>query len=596
MRQVVATAGHVDHGKSTLIRALTGTDPDRLREEKQRGLTIELGFAGMTLPSGTEVSFVDVPGHERFLGTMLAGLGPAPIVCFVIAADEGWSAQSGDHRDALEALGIDQGLIVITRTDLAPGSTDPTLSRARAELAGTGLADAPAVAVSAMTGDGMDQLRDRLDEVVRSAPEPSATQRVRLWVDRSFPISGAGTVVTGTLPAGTLARGDRLELAGDRRGGVLTVRGLQHLGGHSDRLVPVTRAAVNLRGVAAEEIGRGDALLTPGTWTRTGVLDVRRMSGDGFESAPAQLMVHLGTATVAARVRPLGADHARFTLDRPLPLTVGDRLVLRATSSRAVRGGALVLDLDPPRLDRRGDGRRRALTLTAMSARGDAAAEVARRGAMREDTLVRAGIVVPAQLPETLARHGSWLVDAPALQSWSARLRELVAADRDADALSPGLPRKAAADALELPHPDLLAPVLEAAGLHQVTGRIRETADADSLGPAEPAVRRLEQRLGAHPFVAPEADELVVLGLGPRELAAAARQRRLLRLPGEVILLPTAPALAMRELAALPQPFTTSQARQALGTTRRIAIPLLEHLDARGWTRRPDPGHREIVR
>ncbi|GAA1490324.1 selenocysteine-specific translation elongation factor [Brachybacterium sacelli] len=595
MKQVVATAGHVDHGKSTLIHALTGTDPDRLGEEKQRGLTIELGFAWMELPSG-EVSFVDVPGHERFLGTMLAGLGPSPLVCFVIAADEGWCAQSGDHRDALAALGLDQGLLVITRTDLAPGRADTVLAEARAELAGTGLADAPAVAVSAVTGDGLPALCALLDEVVRRAPEPSAAQRVRLWVDRSFTIAGAGTVVTGTLPAGTLTRGDPLELAGARRGRDAVVRGLQTRGGPVGSLGPVSRAAVNLRGTPAEDIGRGDALLTPGAWELCGVLDVRRASGEGYDDTPAQLMVHVGTAAVPARVRPLGADHARLTLDRPLPLAVGDRLVLRTTSSRAVRGGALVLDVDPPSLDRRGDGHRRALTLEAMPPEGDVRTEVARRRAMRENALVRAGIAVPAPLPSPVQRRGEWLVDTSALQAWSRRLREVVVADREADPLSPGLPRKAAVDALDLPDPALLDAVVDAAGLHRGEGRVREAAETGPLGEAEPAVRRLEQSLGEHPFEAPEADHLLALGLGPRELAAAARQGRLLRLPGEVILLPTAPALAMRELARLPQPFTTSQARQALSTTRRIAIPLLEHLDARGWTRRPDPGHREVVR
>src|SRR5690606_32919225 len=204
MMQVIATAGHVDHGKSTLIRALTGIEPDRLAEEKRRGLTIDLGFAWTTLPSGQEVSFVDVPGHERFLGNMLAGIGPAPIVCFVVAADEGWQAQSSDHRDAVAALGIDQGLLVITRADLAPDRVPEVIAQARTELAGTGLAAAPALAVSAVTGEGMDALREQLDELVAAARRPDPRQRVRLWVDRAFTVSGAGTVITGTLAAGTL--------------------------------------------------------------------------------------------------------------------------------------------------------------------------------------------------------------------------------------------------------------------------------------------------------------------------------------------------------------------------------------------------------
>ncbi|WP_114855204.1 SelB C-terminal domain-containing protein [Brachybacterium sp. YJGR34] len=596
MRQVVATAGHVDHGKSTLIRALTGTDPDRLEAEKRRGLTIELGFAWTALPSGREVSFVDVPGHERFLGTMLTGLGPAPVVCFVVAADEGWKEQSSDHRDAIAALGIDQGVLVVSRTDLAPERVDAVIAQARTELAGTGLDQAPAVAVSARTGSGLDALRVLLDEVVGAAREPSEHERVRLWVDRSFTIAGAGTVVTGTLGAGTIATGDRLELCGAERGEAVTVRGVQTRGGPVDRIGPVSRAAVNLRGIAPEEIGRGDALLTPGAWQVTGTVEVRRMTGESFADAPAQHVAHVGTAAVPARVRPLGEDHARLTLARALPLRVGDRLVLRGSGSRWVRTGAHVLDVDPPSLRRRGEGARRREQLEALPLSGDAAAEVARRGAMTAAALRRRGITPPPDPAPGLRHRGDWVIDADALAAWSVRLRETVRADGAADALSAGLPRKAAVDALALPDPSLLDAVVAAAGLRQDGGRIREAGEPAGLGDAEEPVRTLEARLAAEPFAAPEAEELQALGLGARALAAAAHRGRLLRLEGGVILLPTAPALAMRELAALPQPFTASQARRSLATTRRVAIPLLEHLDRRGWTRRLDAGHREVVR
>jgi len=594
--QVIATAGHVDHGKSTLIRALTGIEPDRLTEEKRRGLTIDLGFAWTALPSGAEVSFVDVPGHERFLGNMLAGLGPAPIVCFVVAADEGWQAQSSDHRDALAALGIDQGLIVVTRADLAPDRVGQVIAEAHRELAGTGLEGAPAVGVSAVTGQGLDELRTLLDAAVSGAREPSAVQRVRLWVDRSFSISGAGTVVTGTLAAGTLRSEDRLALCGADRGGEVVVRGLQSRGGQIPQLGPVSRAAVNLRGVSTEEIGRGDALLTPDAWELSHLLEVRRNSGAPLEEAPPQLVAHIGTAAVGVRVRPLGPDHARLTLDRPLPLQLGDRLVLRSSGTHSVRNGVQVLDLDPPSLERRGDGARRRTVLEQMQPDGDLTAEVRRRGAVRASFLLRCGIAIPTRLPETVHRHRGWLVDAVALTGWTEQLGRIVAQQRRADPLTAGLPHKAAVDALALPDEALLDMVVSAAGLRQLDGRVRDAESGKGLGAAEAGVRALEAQLARTPFAAPEAGDLAALGLGPKELAAAAAQSRLLRLPDEVILLPSAPALAMRELAALPQPFTTSEARRALGTTRRVAIPLLEHLDARGWTRRPDPGHREVVR
>ena len=595
MRQVIATAGHVDHGKSTLIRALTGIEPDRWAEERRRGLTIDLGFAWATLSSGQEVSFVDVPGHERFLGNMLAGLGPVPIVCFVVAADEGWQAQSADHRDAIAALGIDQGLLVVTRADLAPDSVDTVLAQARAELAGTGLAQAPAVAVSAVTGQGMDELRAHLDEVVAGARRPAATERVRMWIDRSFTISGAGTIVTGTLAAGRVRPEDRLQLVGADRDGEVVVRGVQSRGGRTEVLEPVTRAAANLRGVDADHLGRGDALLTPGAWELTTRVDVRRMTGAAFDDAPQELIVHVGTAAVTARVRPLGSGHARLALERPLPLAVGDRMALRGSGSRAVRAGVHVLDADPPELTRRGDGARRAETLASLPLDGDVPAEVARRGAVRTRTLRRLGLDVAGDMGGTVRREGDWLVHSQSFAHWVERLDAAVAADRRADALSAGLPRRAALNAAAVPDPDLLDAVIAAAGLSQEQGRIRARG-AGGLGPAEQAVATLEKRLATAPFQAPEAYDLADLRLGSKELAAAARQGRLLRLPGEVVLAPAAPALAMRELARLAQPFTLSQARQALHTTRRVAVPLLEHLDSRGWTRRLDSGHREIVR
>ena len=603
-QQVVATAGHVDHGKSTLIRALTGIEPDRWAEERRRGLTIDLGFAWTRLPSGREVSFVDVPGHERFLANMLAGLGPAPIVCMVVAADEGWREQSADHRDAIAALGIDQGLIVVTRSDLAPERVDAVIGQARAELAGTGLADAPALAVSARTGAGMDALRTALDEVVAAARRPDPGADVRLWVDRSFTVAGAGTVVTGTLTGGGLAVGDELELATASGPLRAQVRGLQSRGDQADHLGPVSRAAVNLRGVSTEQVSRGDALLTPGAWPSTALVDVR--AAGLVAELPPELVVHVGTAAVPAHVRPLGGDHARLTLEHALPLRTGDRTVLRGSGERVVLGGAEVLDVEPPALTRRGDGARRAALLAAVTGAGDLRAEVERRGAEQEAALTRRGVAVPAVLPAGLRREAGYVVAEAALGEWARSLRSLVAREHAEHPLSAGLPRGAALQALTsagdrggvpaLPDPALLTAVVDRAGLEESAGRIADPAHEAGLGAAEAGVAALERRLATAPFAAPEADDLTALHLGAAELAAAARLGRVLRLPGEVILLPTAPALAMRELAALPQPFTTSQARQALGTTRRVVIPLLEQLDARGWTRRLDAGHRQVVR
>jgi selenocysteine-specific elongation factor len=533
------------------------------------------------LPSGQDVAFVDVPGHERFLGNMLAGIGPAPVVCFVVAADEGWQAQSSDHRDAVAALGIEYGVVVLSRVDrAAPGRVGDVLARTRRELAGTGLQNAPAVAVSATEGTGLAELRATLDGVLAGVPPPTTTGRLRLWVDRSFTITGSGTVVTGTLAAGTLVQGDRLQLLGHDGSRPVVVRGLQSRDTSYSSLGPVNRVALNLRDVSAADVRRGDALLTPEAWPITGVLGIHRITA------------------VPARLRPFGADHARLVLDRRLPLVLGDRLVLRDPGSRSVLGGAQILDADPPALRRRGDSLHWAERLAGLDAGGDVLGEVAGRGAVQEQHLRRLGLLSArdAEAPAGVLVFGDWWVHAPVFEAWQHRLRTALEALHERDPLAPGLSQGAARDLLQLPDERLLAPVVRDAGLEQEGGHVRLPGSHANLGAVGSAVAELERRLAADAFHAPEADELAALGLGVRELAAAERTGRLLRLRDGVVLLPTAPAFAMRELARLEQPFTTSQARQALGTTRRVAVPLLEYLDSRGWTRRLDAGHRTVAR
>jgi selenocysteine-specific elongation factor len=419
-----------------------------------------------------------------------------------------------------------------------------------------------------------------------------------LWVDRSFTITGSGTVVTGTLAAGTLTQGDRLQLLGHDGSRSVVVRGLQSRDTSYSSLEPVNRVALNLRDVSAADIRRGDALLTPDAWPITGVLGIQRTTGMAYTEVPEQLMVHAGTAAVPARLRPFGADHARLVLDRALPLVLGDRLVLRDPGSRSVLGGAQVLDADPPALRRRGDGAHWAERLTGMDPTGDVLAEVAGRGAVQEQHLRRLGLL-PAQgaeAPDGVRVLGNWWVHAPVFEAWQRRLVTAVQGLQERDPLAPGLSSGAARDLLKLPDESLLASVVRDAGLENEGGHIRLPGSSGNLGAVGSAVAELERRLTTDAFRAPEADELAALGLGARELAAAERAGRLLRLRDGVVLLPTAPALAMRALARLEQPFTTSMARQALGTTRRIAVPLLEHLDSRGWTRRLDAGHRSVVR
>nr|QLJ96300.1 selenocysteine-specific translation elongation factor [Micromonospora carbonacea] len=582
--RVVATAGHVDHGKSTLVRALTGMEPDRWAEERRRGMTIDLGFAWTTLPSGDTVAFVDVPGHERFVPNMLAGVGPAPAALFVVAADEGWMPQSAEHLAALHALGVAYGLLVVTRADLAdPG---PALAQARAQLVATCLGDVEAVAVSAVTGAGLPRLRAALDRLAARLPDPPADAPVRLWVDRSFTITGSGTVVTGTLGGGRLAVGDELELAGT--GEPVRVRGLHRLGAARDRVDAVARVAVNLRNVPRDRLGRGDALLTPGRFGRTDLLDVR-VAGDPAADLPATLTLHVGSAAVAARVRPLGPDTARLRLARPLPLVVGDRALLRDPGRHLIAGGVTVLDVAPPPLARRGAAAARARVLAGLDGRPDAAGELRRRALIRVGELTRMGVPVTAA-PVV----GDWLADPDHWRSLSARLTAEATRYAAAHPLEPGVPVDVLRRRLDLPDRALVEALVRPP-LRLVAGRV--TASADDALPelVARAVARIRAECGERPFRAPEAHRLAELGLGPREIGAAVRAGALLRLADTVVLLPGAVDAAARVLAGLPQPFTLSAARVALDTTRRVAVPLLELLDRRGVTRRLPDDARSVV-
>ena len=587
---VVATAGHVDHGKSTLVRALTEMDPDRWEEEKRRGLTIDLGFAWTTLPSGADVAFVDVPGHEKFLGNMLAGVGPAPVVLFVVAADEGWQAQSTDHRDALRALGVEHGIIALTRRDRA--TVDRT-AEIRTQLAGTPLADAPIIPVSAPTGDGIAALRQALDEVLADVPAPDAQAPVRLWVDRAFSVKGAGTVVTGTLAAGTLRVGDSLKVATAGGERAVEIRGLHSENREQDSLGPVTRAAVNLRGVDAADIHRGDVLLTPGAWRMVDHFDVRRTFGAELDGLPDNLVVHTGTAGVEAHLRPLSADFARISLAHPLPLQLLDRFVVRSPGGRHVIAGVEAVDLRPPELNRRGAARRRAEELGAQGSFRDPATYLRRVGFARVDDLARDGFTTAAP-PQGIIAFRDWWIAASQVTRWKQALTDALHAHAAAHPLAPGMPRKAAMDALGLQEKGLLGLAIAAAKAESSEGVLRLPGQQADLGAAERGVAAIEERLKVEPFAAPEADDLTELGLGPKELAAAERAGRLLRLKQGIVLLPSAPEEARRRLSELEQPFTLSAARKALGTTRRVAIPLLEYLDAQRITRRGDGGQRTL--
>ncbi|MPZ79537.1 MAG: selenocysteine-specific translation elongation factor [Actinophytocola sp.] len=590
---VLATAGHVDHGKSTLVRALTGIEPDRLAEERRRGMTLDLGFAWTTLPGGETVAFVDVPGHERFISTMLAGVGPVPGVVVVVAADEGWRAQTSEHVEVLDSLGVRHGLLVVTRADLADPA--PALAYARERLRRTSLGDVEALAVSAVTGAGLDELRAALSRLVARLPAPVTDGRVRLFVDRAFTVRGSGTVVTGTLGAGTIHQNDRLLLA--PAGTEVRVRGLESMGDKHDDVAAVARVAVNLRGLPVEDVRRGHVLITPDRWVLTDIADVRLTSLDPTD-LPGDLMLHIGSAAVPCRARPFGEDTARLRLAARLPLEPGDRAVLREPSSRLTTG-VVVLDVDPPELRRRGAALNRAIELEDATGQPDVLVEVARRGSVTREWLVALGVLGGADpAPAELVEVGEHLVDQDTWQRWGKELAAAVDAHRQSAPLEPGLPAKAAAQAIGAPDLRLVEALVRDSGGALVArgGRIARPGAAPGFSNA--ARRALDDvcaRLAADPFAAPSVPELAEAGLTREILAAAAAAGMVLRLPGEVILHPSAPRAAVAALAGLEQPFTLSDARQALGTTRRVAVPLFEHLDALGLTTRVEATLRRVT-
>ncbi|MER7480933.1 selenocysteine-specific translation elongation factor [Streptomyces sp. NPDC126510] len=584
---VIATAGHVDHGKSTLVRLLTGMEPDRWAEERDRGLTIDLGFGWTTLPGGEQVAFVDVPGHERFVPNMLAGVGPVPAVLFVVAADEGWMPQSTEHLQALDALGVRHGLLAVTRCDLA--DPEPARDQALARVARTGLGRVDSVTVSGRTGEGLDRLRAALARLVGALPPADPEADVRLWVDRSFSITGAGTVVTGTLTAGTLRVGDRLVLASS--GTAARVRGLQTLGQDAGTVRAVARAAVNLRGIERDALTRGDALLTPDRWLAAGEADVA-LRGDDTGQLPRELVLHIGSAAVPVRVRPLGPDTARLRLARPLPLRIGDRALLRDAGRHRVAAGVDVLDVCPPELVRRGAARRRGEELAALA--GPRRLPVA-DSVLRRRGFVTAGELRAMGLPVVGRPVGDgWRVHPGVWRELTGELCRLVDGWRGDHPLEPGVPVDAVRQRLRLPGTGVVNLLAEAASLVVVDGRVCAPGQRAVLPVSvEAAVDELAAELSRTPFAAPDAGRLTALRLGARELAAAVRAGRLLKVTDGVFLLPGCERRAGELLSGLSQPFTLSQARQALGTTRRVAVPLLELLDRQGITERlPDSTRR----
>ena len=556
---VVATAGHVDHGKSTLVKGLTGTDPDRFAEEKARGLTIDLGFAVTTLPSGATLSLVDVPGHVRFIKNMLAGVGAVDACLFVVAATEGWKPQSEEHLRILELLGVRHGLVALTKI----GPADPDLVElARLEIeeqvAGTFLDGAPVIGVDAPSGVGLDDLRSAIDEMLASTPTAEDHGRPRLWVDRAFAAKGAGTVVTGTLTGGSLRVDDELEL--HPRGVKVRVRALQNHYSERDELPPGSRCALNLVGVAHDEVVRGDVLVKPGQWHLTTVVDASlQVLGrlDHPVSRRGAHVAYLGAGEHPVRMRILGPDaldpgsqgSVRLFLPEALPLLPGDRFVLRESGRAETVGGGEVLDVDP---------RER-----ASRARPDRSVDrvVRERGWVDADELFL--LTGTNRDPDV----GRWVVDPGVLKATLDRLRDAI---RTAGPM--GLDLAALDD-----HEREAADLLDDAAFEG--GRLVMADAADPL-----ADHPFLDVLATTPFAPPAPD-----GVDRAELRELVRRGQVVEQDGIFFAAPAVEAaarLAARLLAGDPGGFTVSTFREAAGNTRKHAMPLLALLDGTGVTRR----------
>jgi selenocysteine-specific elongation factor len=618
--RVVSMAGHVDHGKSTLLRTLTGMAPDRLAEERRRGLTIDLGFVWTTLPptpttrTPQTVAFVDVPGHERFVPTMLAGTGSAPATLFVVAADDGWSAQSSEHRDALDLLGVPAIARVVTKADTVPAETiERVVAGFEEATAGTTLAASPMVVTDALTGRGIDRLRTVLRDRLAALPVPEDGGRPRLWLDRSFHVDGVGAVVTGTLTEGSLAVGDTATVLPAGRN--VRIRRLQALGDDVERAGPGTRVAANLAGVGHDELVRGDALVVGGPWRATAVADlwVRALPGEDVDRRGAWRL-HVGTASVSCQLRPVagpvpgGREGAvRVVFDRPLPLVAGDRVVLRETGRRATVAGGVIVDPAPVDQLRGRQARARHASAIADLATGHdrstastAPVPVDRErrarwlrglvglaGGTRDSLEARAAAGWPdgAVLPAELIGVGSHLVDTQVLARWESAVRELGEGTHDrADVAARARAVGAPADAAT----GLADHLVDTGALVRTTHGVALPEHVASSTDARRArAAALVAALAAEPFCPPDVDELSrAHGLDHRERAALVVSGAIVRC-GEVTFARSAieqAADVLRVLESRTGPFTASQAREALGTTRRYAIPLLEHLQRTGVT------------
>jgi len=616
-RFVIGTAGHIDHGKTALVKALTGVDTDRWEEEKRRGITIDLGFAPLPLGGGVQASVVDVPGHEGFVKNMLAGATGIDVALLVIAADEGFMPQTEEHLAIVELLGVRRGVPVVTKRDLVD---DEWLALVQTEVAErlktSRVRWEPPIAVSAVTGAGLDVLRGALARVAADLPDRASDDLFRLPIDRVFAVAGAGTVVTGSTWSGTVAVGDSLRvLPLDRE---VRVRSIEVHGETTDRAVPGRRTALALVGINKDEVDRGHVAVTGLGWAATKTLDVALELLPSVRKPLAvrtRVRVHLGTAEVlgrVAQVRSIAPGEirlARLLLERPLLARGGDRFVVRSFSPVTTIGGGVVLDPFPPkrpRVSERG--------FSGEQPAGDRLArlvdEAGLRGVAVRDLPVRLGIL-PSEVAGAIDRAGKSvlaagevLVARRALSAEVERLGGLVAAHHETHPLDPGLSLQALRAAVTAPTRrggEVSEAVLDVLLEHGVKKQAFEVAGAVVRRPGWKAtlashagdsgdrlVRRLAEARWQVPTVAELQQEFADLAVPPL-LAHLAREGGVEQVDQERYAAKPALEEFRRALEAALQELgraTPAQLRDRTGLTRKYLIPLLEWADRRGITKR----------
>jgi len=631
--RVIGTAGHVDHGKSRLVFALTGIDPDRLPEEKAREMTIDLGFAWLTLPSGEQVGIVDVPGHIDFIKNMLAGIGSIDAALFVVAADEGVMPQTKEHLAILDLLQVPAGVVAITKVDLIqePEWLELVQEEVSELLTGTCLADAPMVAVSARTGEGLQQLLEALDSVLKEAPPRRDLGRPRLPIDRVFTVAGFGTVVTGTLSDGGFEIGQEVEIV---PGGVRArIRGLQTHKRKIERAVPGSRVAVNLSGVRVEQLRRGQVVTLPGLLRPTQLVDVRlRLLPDASAPLRHNQEVHFfcGAAEVVARTRlldaetipPGGEGWVQFRLQAPVALATGDRFIIRRPSPSRTLGGGQVVNPHPRRRHRRfrpeviarletmARGQPADVLLQTLQEREPAGARdvVAASGLEKQTALDALAELLSTRQVSLLGMEegevsaaqavagNRYLVSAAGWQRLKERLQNTLADYHRRYPLRLGMPREELKSRLQPRRPwsgrlfnELVSRAIAEGIVVEAEGAIRSADHVVRFTPEQQArVDALLDAFRARPYTPPSMAEAIA-SVGPDVLQALIEAKTLTRVSDNVLFLTeTYEEMVERVLAHLRAhgSITVAQVRDMFGTSRKYALPFMEHLDERRLTRR----------